>query len=154
MSNASASCMKNVVVKASAGTGKTSRLVDQYLVLLGLEPANRPAEGLELTTLDGKACRPEDIVAVTFTRKAAAELKDRLGKALYRQGYADADKVEGAYIGTVHGICLRILQEYALEAGISPVAEEQTEEPLQSMFREPVSSSMYRYARFICIFSK
>ena len=154
MSNASASCMKNVVVKASAGTGKTSRLVDQYLVLLGLEPANRPAEGLELTTLGGKACRPEDIVAVTFTRKAAAELKDRLGKALYRQGYADADKVEGAYIGTVHGICLRILQEYALEAGISPVAEELAEEDEQIMFRQAVSPIMERYARLSRLFSE
>lgn len=153
MNNVSASCMKNVVVKASAGTGKTSRLVDQYLALLGLEPVNRPPVGLELTTLGGKACRPEDIVAVTFTRKAAAELKERLGKALSRQGYADADKVEGAYIGTVHGICLRILHEYALEAGISPVAEELTEDDAQIMFRQAVSPIMERYAKLSRLFS-
>ena len=118
------SALERIVIKAAAGTGKTFRLVQEYGNALGLGES----------TLHGGACSPEEIIAVTFTRKAAAELRDRVRRKLHRAGRSDlAEKAEGAFIGTVDSICLRLIQEYALDAGFSPFLRELAEEDGRSL---------------------
>ena len=135
--------VSRLVVKASAGTGKTYNLTNYYVGCMGCSPAGWSEEEKEKFPLHGIPCQPEEVIAVTFTKKAAAELKARFRSALRRQeGFEDmAERVESSLIGTVHSVCLRLLQEYALEAGNSPVAEELSEDDGKVMFRRAVVDS-------------
>ncbi|GAM10470.1 ATP-dependent helicase/nuclease subunit A [Geobacter sp. OR-1] len=64
---------------------------------------------------------PDRIVAVTFTEAAAGELRDRIRAELVSQERLDdALKLDRAYISTIHGFGLRVLSEFAFDAGISP----------------------------------
>src|SRR5213595_4215582 len=95
----------NTVVWASAGTGKTRKLVDVYLELL--------EQGTD----------PMRIVAVTFTEKAAAEMRDRIRTALYaKPGHwmKTIALLPAAPISTIHGFCGILLREYGFQAGIDP----------------------------------
>lgn len=89
-------------VEAGAGSGKTTALVKRVLSLLD----------------NGVAM--ENIAAITFTEKAAAELKNRLRQELSESGrHAEAlDQLDGAAITTLHGFALRILSQHAIEAGL------------------------------------
>ena len=103
------------LVRAGAGSGKTTdlcRIVDEA-VRTGLDPAR--------------------VLATTFTKKAAAELKGRM-QANLLAGTADrlvagrnAERLELAAIGTVHNVAHRLLSRYALELGLSPRLEVVTE---------------------------
>ena len=102
----------NVVLEASAGTGKTSVLVARYVNLLkrGVDPAN--------------------ILAITFTRKAAAEMRERivreLGEAASRSELDRArwielrDRLGDIAISTIDAFCLSLLREFPLEADLDP----------------------------------
>jgi ATP-dependent helicase/nuclease subunit A len=106
---------RDVVVTAGAGTGKTRTLVARYLSLV--------AEGLPLRS----------IVAITFTRKAAREMRNRVRDEIrvYLEGpdlvaeerrrwqglYAELD---AARIGTIHSLCSEILKAHPAEAGLDP----------------------------------
>jgi len=103
---------KSMVVTAGAGTGKTFVLVEKYLNLL-------EQEGL----------RPGEILALTFTDKAAAEMKDRVRSTITRRLAQDptnrmmkeaAEEVIIAPIMTFHAFCAQILREFAIEAGLEP----------------------------------
>ena len=118
--------IERTVIKASAGTGKTFRLVKEYMDALGLGKAEQAMQ---------EPCSPEEVIAVTFTRKAAAELRERVRKELHKAGRPElAEKAEGAFIGTVDSICLRLIQEYALEAGEVPVLRELAEDDRKKLF--------------------
>lgn len=105
----------NVMVDASAGSGKTQSL------------SRRMAEGL----LRG-LYEPSNMAAVTFTRKAAAELRGRLQLVLEKalrddpdpERRARADKalsqLEQIFVGTIHSFCSRLLGEFPVESGLSP----------------------------------
>jgi ATP-dependent helicase/nuclease subunit A len=106
---------KNLLVSAGAGSGKTRVLVDRYIHILMTEAAG----------VDG-------IVAITFTNKAANEMKERIRRTASNR-MADANteqernkwlrikhEVEGARIGTFHGFCSRIIRENPIEAGVDP----------------------------------
>src|ERR1051325_4986923 len=94
---------QNTVVWASAGTGKTRKLVDVYLELLG--------EGID----------PLRIVAVTFTEKAAAEMRERIRVALYAQQWLKSiSSLPAAPISTIHGFCAMLVREHAFTLGIDP----------------------------------
>lgn len=94
-----------VVVSAGAGAGKTRVLTARFL--------RRIEEGCDL----------ERIAAVTFTEKAAGELKRRIREALHEEGRKDdARRVPDAWVATIHGLCRRILREHALEVGMDPEA--------------------------------
>ena len=106
---------RNLVVLAAAGSGKTFVLVERYLALLEAHQ-DWPLESL---------------VAITFTRKAARELRERVRQELQRYAHAaDAPQrklwqthlasVESAQISTIHGLCAKILRISAAEAGIDP----------------------------------
>ena len=100
------------MLEASAGTGKTSVLVARYVNLLqrGVDPAN--------------------ILAITFTRKAAAEMRERilgeLGDAaerseLDRSRWLDLrDRLGDISISTIDAFCLSLLREFPLEADLDP----------------------------------
>ena len=64
---------------------------------------------------------PEKIVAVTFTEAAAGELRERIRQQLVNDGrLEDALKLDQAYISTIHSFGLRLLTEFAFDAGLSP----------------------------------
>ncbi len=102
----------NVVLEASAGTGKTSVLVERYLNLLrsGVDPSN--------------------VLAITFTRQAAAEMRDRIVKRLRAEAAESAaglgrwqslrDRLSDVAISTVDAFCLSLLREFPLEADLDP----------------------------------
>lgn len=92
------------IVKASAGTGKTYRL--------SMELRNAVLNGTE----------PERVLATTFTNRAAAELLERGREFLLAAGRAEeALRLMLARIGTVNGVFGRMVGEFALEQGRSPV---------------------------------
>ena len=83
-----------------------------------LDPARR---GLSLSeqsksspTRKLKESTPENIVAFTFTEKSAAELKDRITR-LYVDTFGNVEGLAGMYVGTIHGFCLNLLQDYVPE---------------------------------------
>lgn len=104
---------RNVAVTAGAGAGKTGVLVNRYVGLL-----------------ESGQCGVENIVAITFTKKAANEMKERILKMVARaivEGAADKskwesvkDRLSAAYIGTIHSFCSRLLRENPVEALVDP----------------------------------
>ncbi len=95
------------LVGASAGSGKTHRLTD--VVVDAVAPGREDTIG------------PESLAAVTYTRRAAAELSARIRRTLVAAGaHESAQRLPLAYLGTVHAVCLRLVQEFALDAGLSP----------------------------------
>ena len=105
-----------LIVEAAAGTGKTTELVNRILRVLA----------------SGRAAMVE-IVAVTFTEKAAGELKLRLREALEHERAAASDDdvrrrleqaletLEEAHVNTIHGFCAELLRERPVEAGVDPL---------------------------------
>jgi ATP-dependent helicase/nuclease subunit A len=103
---------RNVVLEASAGTGKTHVLVTRYVNLLraGVDPAN--------------------ILAVTFTRKAAAEMRERIVRDLRRLAQLSAEdearwtalrsRLGDISISTIDAFCFALLREFPLEADLDP----------------------------------
>lgn len=98
---------RSLCVTASAGTGKTHVLVRRYIHLL-----------------EAARCDPSDILALTFTEKAAFEMKDRLLKECYSRTGAFWDDVRDrmmwARVGTIHSFCYHLVREFAAEAGVDP----------------------------------
>jgi ATP-dependent helicase/nuclease subunit A len=102
----------DVVLEASAGTGKTRVLVDRYVRLL--------ESGVE----------PRHILAITFTRKAAAEMRERVVATLVdrvaRGRFSGArwaqirDRMGDIQISTIDAFCFGLLREFPLEADVDP----------------------------------
>ena len=93
-----------VFLRAGAGTGKTAVLVERFVAAV-LE------DGLKV----------EQLLAITFTEKAAAELGARIRARFLELGRRDhARAAEGAWISTFHGLCSRILRAHSLMAEIDP----------------------------------
>ncbi len=95
-------------VSAGAGSGKTFTLTRR--IVYALSPESGPfAEHLD------------QVLAITFTKDAAAEIRDRVRRALIEEGMdEEALTVDDAWISTIHGMCSRILRAHALELGIDP----------------------------------
>ncbi|MDH1444030.1 UvrD-helicase domain-containing protein [Pseudomonas sp. GD03721] len=101
-------------ISAGAGSGKTHRLTE----LLHHE-------------LTSGSVRPAGIMATTFTKKAAAELRERVRGHLLKQGnFALANSMGQARIGTVNSVCGQLIARFAFEAGIA--TEQQVLEEAQS----------------------
>jgi len=104
---------KNFLVEAGAGSGKTTCLVERMVNII--------------TTGTGKM---NEIVAITFTRKAADELKMRFQSELEKEWRFEADpakkirleeamkNIDHCFLGTVHSFCSRLLRERPIEAGL------------------------------------
>lgn len=105
---------RNVVVQAGAGAGKTHELINRMVACIRTG-----------------ACTVDQMVAITFTRKAAGELKERfvagLSEAEAAPATAEARRLDHAlrhvddcFIGTIHAFCSRLLRERPVEAGLPP----------------------------------
>ena len=99
---------RHICVTAGAGSGKTSVLVERYLNILRKTDA-----------------KPNEIVAITFTDKAAAEMKKRINARLVDDNCWDAqrqrevtEQISAAPISTIHAFCSRILREFPFQAGV------------------------------------
>ncbi len=97
----------NLLVEASAGSGKTYALVQRLV-----------------NGLVAGVYRVGELAVVTFTRKAAAELSGRLRLALQAENSPAAESalenIEKMFVGTVHSFCARLIREHPVQAGISP----------------------------------
>ena len=110
-------------VSAGAGSGKTFTLTQRirYAMLPGSKPRELCADpNVPEPFLDSI----DQVLAITFTDKAATELKDRIRAMLIDEGLdAEAEKVDSAWISTIHGMCSRIIRAHALDLGIDPAFE-------------------------------
>lgn len=113
----------NLLVEAGAGSGKTTELVARMVALV-----------------ESGAAGVEELAAVTFTRKAAGELRERFQTGLEERIVAAAaagadaevstrlatalDDIDRSFIGTIHAFCARLLRERPLEVGLDPAFEE------------------------------
>ncbi|MCD4652714.1 UvrD-helicase domain-containing protein [bacterium] len=108
---------RNIAVSAGAGSGKTWVLVQRYLTILDHD----------------NSILPGNIVAITFTRKAAAEMRERIRNGIHerlqnknlsqkqRRRFAEIlDDLPRAPINTIHGFIANILREFAIPAGLDP----------------------------------
>lgn len=106
---------KNLIVVAGAGSGKTRVLVERYLRMLEKNP-------------DWSL---KSLVAITFTRAAAYEMRQRLRERLVGRARSEQNPVwrkhlselDSARIDTIHGFCAAILRANAAQAGIDPKFE-------------------------------
>lgn len=113
------------IISAGAGSGKTYRLTE------------------EMTKLLRDGVRANGIIATTFTKKAAAELQERVRVKLLSEGRSEqADQLANALIGTVHGLGVRLLQRFAFEAGVSPEVDIIADEDQQSLFNLALSNTL------------
>ena len=88
----------NLQLIACAGAGKTQRV------------AERVNDQLELPDVV-----PENVVALTFNERAAAELKDRIAR-IYEGRHGTREGLADLYVGTIHGYCLELLQSHSFDA--------------------------------------
>lgn len=119
------------LVNASAGTGKTYQLAQEYLKAIREE-----------------LLAPSEIITVTFTKKAAAELLERIRGELLKAGESQAaTQILHSPIGTVHSVCGQLLREWALEAGLSPKIKVIPEEEQDRWFNIAAAQSIEQYAQ-------
>jgi ATP-dependent helicase/nuclease subunit A len=94
----------HVFVSAGAGTGKTSVLVERFV-------RSVCEEGLDV----------ESSLVITYTERAAAELRARIRAALVERDRPDLSRaLDGAWISTIHGFCHRLLRANPFAAGLDP----------------------------------
>lgn len=137
-----------VFVEAGAGSGKTHALVGRISALVG--------SGVDIGS----------IAAITFTEKAAGELRERLRKALENRAGLDAsaasrrntalDRLDAAPIGTIHAFAARLISEYPIEAGVPPLItvvdelrsqiafDRRWEQAQQALFSDPAADTALR----------
>ena len=93
-----------VFVSAGAGTGKTTVLVERFVTAVC-------DDGLDVGSL----------LAITYTDRAAGELRSRIAARLRERGRPDlARELDVAWISTIHGFCRRLLAQYTVAAGVDP----------------------------------
>jgi ATP-dependent exoDNAse (exonuclease V) beta subunit len=121
---------QDVCCVAGPGSGKTRVLVERF------------------AWLAGTTARPEAILAITFTEKAAQEIKARLVKHFVDRGDGDLRRrVERAQVSTIHGFCNGILREFALDAGIDPSFRVMDEYEAGLEHAQAIESALNRFSR-------
>jgi ATP-dependent helicase/nuclease subunit A len=127
---------QNLVVMAGAGSGKTSVLVQRYLYLLQSHP-------------DWKI---SNIVAITFTEKAAKEMRARVRDAIDKLAETPGtdqgtwrerqSQLDSARISTIHSLCAMLLRANAAEAGIDPAFTVLEEADAALLAEEAIEAAM------------
>jgi ATP-dependent exoDNAse (exonuclease V) beta subunit len=119
-----------VCVVAGPGSGKTRVLIERFAWLV-----------------EHRGVHPSRILAITFTEKAATEIKQRLIQRFASNSEA-REAIERAWVSTIHGFCARLLRENAIAAGLAPdfavldqapaerLARESAEEALEALYRD------------------
>jgi ATP-dependent helicase/nuclease subunit A len=125
---------RNVTITAGAGTGKTTTLTHRYLELLR----------------SNSSTTPKDIVTITFTRKAAAELETRVreevydelqaadSEGAYNRWRAVLDELDDGYTHTIHAFCARLLRENVVQAPVPMEFDVLDEEDAADLQRQVV----------------
>jgi len=134
---AATSIDRSVLVAAGAGSGKTSTLVSRLVYYLRNVPE----------------AKISDILAVTFTRKAAAEMKTRL-KSEISKLYSEADaesrvrwarcltEIDNARIGTIHSLCESILRNFSIESETDPHFEQMDDVQRAELYAESIEDTL------------
>src|SRR5262252_3825480 len=132
---------RHLSVTAGPGAGKTFVLVERYLEILRAKKAS-----------------VENIVAITFTNRAANEMRQRVRDRIdgllrvlpdqERQTWLRHKRtLEGAVITTIHGLCSRLLHEFPVEADIDPqfvlLDEHQAAMLLESVVEEALTDAIH-----------
>jgi ATP-dependent helicase/nuclease subunit A len=126
---------QDVCVVAGPGSGKTRVLTERFAWLV-------ETHGVD----------PDAILAITFTEKAANEIKSRLiqrfaGRPQSRETRETRESIERAWVSTIHGFCARVLQENAIRAGLPPdfkVLDQPAADRLEREAAEATLDAMYR----------
>lgn len=124
-----------ILVSAAAGSGKTAVLVERIVTLL--------REG----------CRLNRMLIVTFTRAAAAEMRQRLNERLLKEAATDPvvmgqalDDLESAEISTIHSFCQKVLKNNFQAVGIDPLSriaeEKQTDVLFEQAFKDAMNEKL------------
>src|SRR3954462_1573144 len=120
----------SALLAAHAGSGKTAVMVERFV---------------EAVRIDGRAVGA--ILALTFTVKAAGELRERVRRRLVELGEDEhARAVDGAWIGTIHGFCARVLRARPLAAGLDPRFEVLDEPAAERLAREAYDRAFEAWA--------
>ena len=124
----------DVVLEASAGTGKTRVLVDRYVRLIEAE------------------VDPQNILAITFTRKAAAEMRERVLAALADRAAKGSisparwrhltEHIGDIQISTIDAFCFSLLREFPLEADVDPAFDVADETEMARFAREAMDRTL------------
>ncbi len=123
--------LPNVALSAGAGSGKTSVIVERIINLISASASESPSSTIN------------NILAVTFTDKAARELKERLVQRLTDDAMLEERRqIETAFICTIHALCARLLQENPFEAGLNPGFEVLAGEGSNDLIRSALSQSI------------
>ena len=121
---------QDACVVAGPGSGKTRVLIERFAWLV-----------------EERGTDPARILAITFTEKAATEIKQRL-IARFAARPDLRESIERAWVSTIHGFCARLLRENSIAAGLAPdfevleqaaaerLARESAEEALEALYRE------------------
>ena len=118
----------NILVEAGAGSGKTTLFVDRYCTLLRQDPT----------------LKPQHILALTFTNKAASECLHRIYKNIHKKSQTDPHfetlipLLYQAPITTFHGFCKHLLQHYAFQQNISPLASVLSDDESQFLAKKAI----------------
>jgi len=115
------------IIPAGAGSGKTHHIKETLAAWV-----TDPNYGVS----------PDKIVAVTFTEAAAAEMRERVRSELVKRGRLDdATRLDTAYISTIHGFGLRLLREFAFDAGLPPTSRLLEEDEESALIRRALARS-------------
>ncbi|MBM7572932.1 UvrD-helicase domain-containing protein [Aquibacillus albus] len=118
------------MLSAGAGAGKTTRLTSEILQSIQHDVP------------------PENIVATTFTKKAADELMERVRIKLLAEGDATAAaRILDGYMGTMNSVFGRLLKEFALEMGLSPVQKVLEDSEANTLFESVATDSIDKFDR-------
>jgi ATP-dependent helicase/nuclease subunit A len=119
---------KSVIISSPAGSGKTEKLARRYVSLL----------------LSGS--RIEDILAITFTEKAAAEMKKRILNILEAEHHGlffqIREKMPFMRISTIHSFCLKLLKRFSIELGLDPALDVMDEFNASTMWTESIYETL------------
>lgn len=122
-------------VAAGAGSGKTFTLTNRIAYALLGGAGNTPY----IDSVD-------EVLAITFSRSGAAELKSRIRVLLQEEGLEEqARAVENAWITTIHGMCSRILREHALGLGIDPAFEVVEDTESEALWQQALEAVLQRW---------
>lgn len=119
---------KSVMISSPAGSGKTERLARRYISLLR------------------SGSRIDDILAITFTERAAAEMKERILSILEAEHphlFSQIwEKIPFMRISTIHSFCLKLLKRFSIDLGLHPSLEVMDEFSSSTLWSESVYESL------------
>jgi ATP-dependent helicase/nuclease subunit A len=119
---------RSVIISSPAGSGKTEKLARRYISLL---------EG---------GSRVEKILCITFTEKAAAEMKERILGILSKEDPSFLATIRPRIplmrISTIHSFCLKVLKRFAIELGIDPAMSVMDEHQARNLWTESVYETL------------